>query len=63
MTEKQRKRMLGLLWDCLKRDPKYKDRRVTMWGTKTKVGLIACLERILTEHWSIKEDRKDEMFS
>lgn len=35
-----------LLWDSLKRDPEHKDRRQTGWGTKTKVGLMACLDRI-----------------
>lgn len=37
---------LELLWDSLKRDPEHKDRRQTGWGTKTKVGLLACLDRI-----------------
>jgi hypothetical protein len=39
-------RVVELLWDSLKRDPEHKDRRQTGWGTKTKVGLVACLDRI-----------------
>jgi len=35
-----------LLWDSLKRDPEHKDRRQTGWGTKTMLGLVACLNRI-----------------
>jgi hypothetical protein len=38
--------IIDLLWDSLKRDPEHKDRRQTGWGTKTKTGLIACIERI-----------------
>jgi hypothetical protein len=35
-----------LLWDYLPKDPEHKDRRKTGWGTKTKIGLVACIERI-----------------
>jgi hypothetical protein len=38
--------ILDLLWDSLKRDPEHKDRRQTGWGTKTRVGLIACIDRL-----------------
>lgn len=38
--------IIELLWDSLKRDPENKDRRQTGWGTKTKTGLVACLDRI-----------------
>jgi hypothetical protein len=43
---KQGEQIVELLWDSLKRDPDHKDRRQTGWGTKTKFGLIACLDRI-----------------
>lgn len=54
MTERQKRKFLGLLWDSLKRDPEYygtrfEDRRQTGWGTKTQVGLLACIERIIEE--------------
>ncbi len=38
--------VIALLWDSLKRDPEHPDRRKTGWGTKTKIGLVACIERI-----------------
>ena len=38
--------IIELLWDSLKRDPEHKDRRQTGWGTKTKLGLVACLHTI-----------------
>lgn len=38
--------VIDLLWDSLKRDPEHADRRQTGWGTKTKVGLIACVHRL-----------------
>jgi hypothetical protein len=38
--------VVALLWDSLKRDPEHKDRRQTGWGTKTQIGLVACLDRI-----------------
>lgn len=38
--------IVGLLWDYLKRDQTHSDRRQTGWGTKTKQGLVACIERI-----------------
>lgn len=37
--------LIPLLWDYLKRDPEHKDRRQTGWGTKTKQGLVASIER------------------
>lgn len=49
MSEKQQKAIIELLWASLKRDPEHKDRRQTGWGTKTKQGLIACIERIAAE--------------
>jgi hypothetical protein len=38
-----------LLWDYLKADREHKDRRQTGWGTKTKAGLVASLDRIYIE--------------
>lgn len=49
MNQKQEEQIIALLWESLKRDPEHKDRRQTGWGTKTKVGLIACIRRILEE--------------
>ena len=42
--------VIDLLWDSLKKDPEFKDRRQTGWGTKTKVGLIACITRIASDN-------------
>jgi hypothetical protein len=44
--EKQEEAVAELLWDYLKRDPEHRDRRATGWGTKTLVGLTACVNRI-----------------
>ena len=44
--------VVDLLWDYLKRDPEYKDRRMTGWGTKTKEGLAACIRSIVREEVS-----------
>jgi hypothetical protein len=38
--------IISLLWGCLPLDPEFEDRRQTGWGTKTKAGLVACLDRI-----------------
>jgi hypothetical protein len=47
LTEAERhEAIVQLLWESLKRDPEHKDRRQTGWGTKTKQGLVACLDRI-----------------
>ncbi len=46
MTKKQQDAVLELLWDSMKRDPENRDRVRTGWGTKTKEGLVACIERI-----------------
>ncbi len=48
-NDHQTQAALELLWDHLPKDPEHKDRRQTGWGTKTKVGLIGCLERVATE--------------
>lgn len=45
-TREQADMVVDLLWYSLKRDGEHKDRRQTGWGTKTKTGLIACIERI-----------------
>jgi hypothetical protein len=44
--DEKRNAILELLWDSLKRDTEHKDRRQTGWGTKTKIGLVASLDRI-----------------
>ena len=49
ITDNQRKQFEELLWEHLKHDPSHADRRQTGWGTKTKDGLIACIERIIEE--------------
>ena len=49
MIKIDEQKVIDLLWDSLKRDPEHKDRRVTGWGTKTKQGLVACIERIHRE--------------
>jgi hypothetical protein len=48
MTPERQQSIIDLLWDSLKRDPEHKDRRQTGWGTKTKTGLIACIDLITT---------------
>lgn len=47
LTKEQRGRVIDLLWDSLKSDSQHKDRKQTGWGTKTKQGLISCIERIV----------------
>ena len=47
-TEAQEKAILDLLWDNMKRDPEHLDRVRTGWGTKTKQGLVACIQRIVS---------------
>ena len=49
MSENQKQLLFELLWDSLKKDPEHKDRRQTGWGTKTKIGLVACIDRIVGE--------------
>ena len=44
----QQNDLINLLWDSLKRSPGHHDRRMTAWGSKTKLGLVACIERIYT---------------
>lgn len=50
MTESQKQSLLDLLWDYMKRDPEHKDRVRTGWGTKTQIGLLACIERIVIDN-------------
>jgi len=40
----------AVFWDYLKRDPEHKDRRLTAWGSKTKLGLAMTVKR-LGENW------------
>ena len=47
-TPLQQYELLDLLWDYLIDDPDYPGERVrTSAGTKTKTGLLACIERII----------------
>ncbi len=43
---KRQLEIVDMLWDSLKHDPEHKDRRVTSWGTKTKLGLARSIERL-----------------
>lgn len=36
----------AVFWDYLKRDPKHKDRRLTAWGSYTKLGLALTIQRL-----------------
>ena len=36
-----------LLWETLRREPGYPDRRKTGWGSKTLKGLVASIKRIM----------------
>ncbi len=49
MNDTQRAALIGLLWDYLKKDREHKDRRHTGFGTKTKQGLTASIERVIDE--------------
>ena len=59
MNDRQKQMFLELLWDSLKQEPapdrnwkrrKSEDeRRQTGWGTKTRCGLLACIDRIVTQ--------------
>ena len=35
-----------VFWYHLKRDPDHKDRRMTAWGSKTKIGLAETIKRL-----------------
>ena len=58
-SKDQTQAALELLWDHLPKDREHKDRRQTGWGTKTKIGLIACLERVSTEGASLPLNAED----
>ena len=45
LTERQQA-IVDMLWDSMKRDTEHKDRRVTSWGTKTKLGLARSIESL-----------------
>lgn len=51
MTDTQRKYILELLWDYMRkgRTEKEKDRVITGWGNKTQDELVACIDRIMTD--------------
>lgn len=59
MREEQKARIIELLWDSLRRDPEHDDRRQTGWGTKTKEGLIACIDRIAYELKPIEDKNRE----
>ena len=48
MSEAQVNAVIELLWDYMKRDPEHRDRVQTGWGTKTREGLVACVQRAVT---------------
>jgi hypothetical protein len=70
MNEKQKMMFLELLWNSLKQEPaperKWKrrkpedERRQTGWGTKTRCGLMACIERIVRDGDSPESSRNYE---
>lgn len=45
----QKDALLELLWNSLKPVEGQPDQRQTGWGTKTKIGLLACIERLESE--------------
>lgn len=48
MTKKQTEQLVELLWNSLEEPRPYDpERRITGWGTKTQVGLVACIETIM----------------
>lgn len=50
-TEAERRQaLIELLWDSMKRDKEHKDCVRTGWGTKTKTGLVASIERIFSDN-------------
>lgn len=49
MEEERGNQIIELLWDYMKKDRMYIDRVHTGWGTKTKVGLLNCIDRIMEE--------------
>jgi hypothetical protein len=42
-----------VFWNYLKKDPEHKDRRMTAWGSKTKLGLALTVKR-LGESWHVE---------
>lgn len=58
-NKRQTQAALELLWEHLPKDRENKDRRQTGWGTKTKVGLIACLERVSTRGANLPPSTED----
>lgn len=42
--------LVALLWDYMKPDREHPDRVHTSFGTKTRTGLCACIERVITEN-------------
>lgn len=51
MNQTQEQALIDLLWNYMKRDPENPgSRRQTAWGTKTRIGLVACIRRIVEEN-------------
>lgn len=50
--------VITLLWNYLKRDPEYKDRVQTAYGTKTKQGLVLSIARAMKEGGKVGSDKK-----
>lgn len=52
--------IINALWDSLKKSKEHPDRRILSngFGTKTKLGLIAVIERFVEE--SIEEELKNQ---
>lgn len=48
MDDLRKQALIVMLWDNLEKDPDHSDRVVTGWGTKTKEGLCASIERAVT---------------
>lgn len=54
LNSKQEQALINLLWECMKKDKEYRDRVQISRGTKTKRGLIMCIEDVITNN----EDEK-----
>ena len=48
-TQEIEDRLADLLWEFLSKSKGHIDRRETSWGSKTKMGLTACILNIVTE--------------
>ncbi len=47
---KRQSEIVSMLWDALKRDPNDRgNRRITSWGSKTKIGLARSIESLFEQ--------------